>query len=739
MCDVIPFLTYFWYNYNKMNLFDMDTPSIFAAEILFGWKDTPRLVAVEMTDTEAILHQRTPEGTCTSWREPFTPWLLTTQQYSDIGAQWQQLDGDGYCWMAKFGSWTEYQNARMRLRDMHVEMLAYGSPERQFLTLTGYTLFKEMRFDDVHRMQVDIETGGLNPQDPANRILVIVLHDNRGWNEIIDDADEAQMLRRFVQLVRERDPDVIEGHHLFGFDLPYLIERARRHNIALTIGRSGQLMSIGGERNLPIGAINRPYRPVYIPGRHVVDTYFAVQRYDWAKGDLQSYGLKEVARAYGIAHEDRVTIDRTTLYDQWKSNPEKVRQYALQDAQEAAKLAEIVLPTEFYQTQMVPDTYQHVATAGSGEKINAIFGRAYLHAGYAIPRPLPARDYPGGYTEVRRTGVISRVVKADVESLYPSIMLVHRIAPASDRLGVFLPALEELTRRRLEAKAELRRASDPITRAYWDGIQGSFKVLINSFYGYLGANFPFNDFDAARQVTEEGRKIAMRLVNELERSGSKVIEVDTDGVYFQPPEGMEGQASEEAYVQEIAATLPPGIRLSFDGRYRAMISVKTKNYALLDYEGNWTYKGSSLRSRADESYGRQFIAEVLQKLVEGDREGIAKLYRETILRILNGEVPIQELARRERVTEKTFTSENKRKAAEAVRGANIGDYVNLYQRNDGSLGLVENYSGDEDREHYANKLYRFALRLREAIGDDFEYLFPRPETVIREQQQPSLF
>jgi DNA polymerase elongation subunit (family B) len=722
-----------------MNLFDLDLRPLSATSILFGWNTTPRVVAVEMTDTEAILHQRAADGTRTTWREPFTPWLLTTQRYPDIEAQWEQLDGEGYCWMAKFSTWTAYQSARVRLRDMHVDMIAYGSPERQFLMLSGYTLFKEMRFDDVHRMQVDIETAGLNPQEPSSRVLLIVLHDNRGWSEVIEHPNEAQLLQRFVQLVRERDPDVIEGHNLFGFDLPFLLERARRYNVALAIGRSGQLMTIGSERNLPIGAINRPFCPVYIPGRHVLDTYFAVQRHDWAKGDLQSYGLKEVARAYGIADEERVLIDRGDLTEQWRSNPDTVRQYALQDAQETARLAEIVLPTEFYQTQMVPDTYQHVATAGSGEKINAIFVRAYLHAGYAIPRPQPARDYTGGYTEVRITGVIPRVVKADVESLYPSIMLVHRIAPASDRLGVFLPALEELTRRRLEAKAELRRATDPRQRAYWDGIQGSFKVLINSFYGYLGASFPFNDFDAAQRVTEEGRKIAMQLVDALERHGSKVIEVDTDGVYFQPPEGVEGPEAEEAYVQQIAETLPEGIRLSFDGRYRAMISVKTKNYALLDYEGNWTYKGASLRSRADEPYGRRFLAEVLQKLVDGDREGIAQLYRHTILRILSGEIPIEDLARRERVTEKTFTSENKRKAAEAVRGVSVGEYVNLYQRADGSLGMMEDYRGDEDREHYANKLYRFALRLREAIGDDFDRLFPRPEQVIREQQQPSLF
>ena len=39
-----------------MNLFDIDAPALSAEQILFGWRDTPRLVAVEITDTEAILH-----------------------------------------------------------------------------------------------------------------------------------------------------------------------------------------------------------------------------------------------------------------------------------------------------------------------------------------------------------------------------------------------------------------------------------------------------------------------------------------------------------------------------------------------------------------------------------------------------------------------------------------------------------------------------------------------------------
>jgi hypothetical protein len=94
--------------------------------------------------------------------------------------------------------------------------------------------------------------------------------------------------------------------------------------------------------------------------------------------------------------------------------------------------------------------------------------------------------------------------------------------------------------------------------------------------------------------------------------------------------------------------------------------------------------------------------------------------------ILAGRLPVERLARRERVTEKTFSSPAKRRSAEAAKNAAVGDYISVYQREDGSLALAGEYAGDEDRGHYAEKLYRFALRLEDAIGPDFDRLFPRP-------------
>jgi DNA polymerase elongation subunit (family B) len=334
---------------------------------------------------------------------------------------------------------------------------------------------------------------------------------------------------------------------------------------------------------------------------------------------------------------------------------------------------------------------------------------------------------PGGYTDIRATGVIDRVVKADVESLYPSIMLSNGIRPAHDVLDVYLPALRELTRRRIEAKAKARSA-EGTGKHYWDGLQNSFKVLINSFYGYLGAaGFNFNDPDAAAAVTEHGRAIVQKIADELESTGSRVIEIDTDGVYFVPPDAVEGEEAERAYVERIGGALPEGIRLAFDGRFRAMVSLKTKNYVLLGYDGRKTFKGASLRSRADEPYGRDFIAAAVELLLEHRLDALAELYAGTIEDIRNHRVPIEKLARRERVTEKTFTSAGKSRSAAMARGTPVGEYITVYERADGTLALLEQYSsGTENVGYYMDKLYKFACRLREAVGPRFDALIPRP-------------
>ncbi len=720
-------------------------------QALFGSNKTPRVVAVETRQSDATLfHRDAKTGETREETVEFRPWIIQRESEARIlpDSCDELLSGDGYNRLIWFDSWKSYLTGRQILRDERRDYLSYGSAVKQFLIGTGRTLFKQMVFTDLVRMQIDIETSDLSFLAPDACIFMIVASDNRG-HEAVLVGDEWEILSELTHLVQTWNPDVIEGHNFYAFDLPWIRARAAHHGVELAWGRDGSPIAVGQERNAAIGANTRPFVGHYVWGRHIIDTLFQTQRFDLAKGEISSYGLKECARHYHIAEPDRVLLDRADIVRLYHEDPEMVKAYALGDVRETRRLAEVVAPTEFYQTQMVPDSYQSVAVTGSGEKINSVFVRAYLERRQGVARQQAPQPYGGGYTEMRVSGVVARIVKADVESLYPSIMLTHEVSSSSDSLKLFLPLLRELTERRINAKKLSKKwaDSDDMRRAaYYDGLQGSYKLLINSFYGYLGAPFYFNDYTAAARVTEIGQEIVKNIADELEKLKATVIEIDTDGVYFQPPVGTpEGEESETAFVTKVGKRLDEGIRLAFDGRYRTMLSLKAKNYVLVSYEGKKIFKGSSLRSRADEKFGRKFLNEAVDLLLANEPEKLAALYRDLLAKIEAQTLGIEEIARRERVTEKTFNSDAKKRAATAMAGMTVGDYAILYQRKDKSLALAADYNDDDDVEYYQTKLYKFAQRLQAAIGDDFDKLFPKPLTGAKrkakeaEKHQMALF
>lgn len=707
--------------------------------ILFGIDPTERIVAVEPLQDKALIYIR-EDGRVHSEERPFRPWLLTQEKQDIQGAVWTELEDSDYRVLAHFANWSACKSARFKLRDKHISHLAMPSPHKQYLIQSGQTLFKGMAYADVLRMQLDIETLGFSPNAPESAVFLISISTNQGFETLIE-GEEKEMLQRMVELIREVDPDVIEGHNILGFDIPYLIRRAQMHNIKLSLGRDGSEITASLEQNAAIGGISRPMTPYTIFGRHVIDTLIGVQRYDVTKGILSRHGLKECARVFGIACEDRIEIPGAEIASTWRTDPESVRIYAMQDVYETRALSNLIGSAEFYLTQMVPDTYSSIATSGTGEKINLIMIREYLRQGHGIPQAQLPMQVPGGYTEIRRTGLINHVVKCDVESLYPSLMLTYKIKPASDTLGVFEPALEELTRRRFEAKARAKSSTGQ-EKSYWDGLQSSFKILINSFYGYLGAQLNFNDYSAAECITTAGQKIVKDIAEELERTGSTVIEIDTDGVYFQPPQGIETEDQEMDYVAEIGKVLPDGIRLAHDGRFQSMLSLKVKNYVLLTYEGDKIFKGASVRSRADERFGRRFISKAVDLLVRGEKQEVSELYKQIQKEIDSKQMPVEMFRRRERITEKTFNSTAKRRLADAAKNAKVGDYLEVYERIDGTIGLAEDYKNDEDTKYLLEKLYRFANRLREAFTtDEFNRLFPKPsaKTTAESAGQQTLF
>lgn len=717
-----------------------DTPAADSTAIdrlLYGSDPATGIVAVEQAGPGAMrVYWRRATGRqetiVESTVEPFAPWMFLTQEPT-----WPQLAGKyeierlagaaDYCWLARFTQWPAFLTARALLDDAGQRWLGFPSPVEQYLAASGRTLFKDLTYDDLIRLQLDIETSGLDPRAPDAKILLVVVGANGGVEEAIGAGgeDERTILHRLNELIAKIDPDIIEGHNIFNFDLPYLLTRAAAVGVSLTWGRDGSPVTAGSSQRFKVAARSIPFQPHYIHGRHLLDTYQQIQRYDSA-GALTSYGLKQAIDALGLTREDRTFVRGESLNATWELDREKVIRYALDDIRDVAALSAVTVPTEFYQTQILPQPLQKVATSGTGGKVNALVLRAHVAARESVPQPQPPQAYPGGYSEVRAVGIFRPVVKCDVESLYPAIMLTEGISSARDRLGIMLPLLRELTTRRLDAKQRARLSAGR-EHAYWQGLQGSFKVLINSFYGYLGySRAVLNDYAAAERITLRGQELIKVVVAELERTGARVIEIDTDGVYFVPPPGIDTQAADEAYVASIGRTLPAGINLAFDGRYQGMLSLKTKNYVLLDYDGTLIVRGSSLRSRREEPYLRRFLYEAADLLVRGEREAVRALYFATARQIQQRALAPRDFCRWETITDKTFTSEHNRRLAAAAQGQRVGERIEVYQRATGALGPITEYANDEDVDYLLRRLRDVAARFSDIYEDAaaFDYAFP---------------
>jgi DNA polymerase I len=714
----------------------IDQTSLATEQLLYGPDPTPRIVAADFVAGNKIrIYTRQQSGETEAVEESFSPWLLaaldTPWQSGRYEVAIREFEGENPLrYFVSFDDWYAHNDAVREARDSGETFFRLNSPVEQHLMTTGKSLFKEMVFDDLRRLQIDIETTGFEPNLPQSQIIVVAIRTSAGHEEIIQLCEsEAELIKHVNERIKFHDPDVIEGHNIFNFDIPFLATRASRLGLQLDWGRDGSNIWIGNtQQRFKVGPLTLPFTPCSITGRHIVDTYQQIQRYD-AGGKLTSYGLKNAVEALGMTRPDREFISGDEIKHVWNTDPDRVIRYALDDVRDVNLLSELALPTEFYQTQLLPRSLQSVAIGGPGEKINDLMVRAYVLQSESIPLASESRDYPGGHAELIEVGMFKPVVKCDVESLYPSIMLTEEIAPKTDSLGAYLPMLKDLTERRLHSKSMAQRTRGS-EQAVWDGLQSSFKVLINSFYGYLGYGRGFfNDFDAAERVTRSGHRIIKQTVDSLRATDARPIEVDTDGVYFVPPSNIATEEEEKSYVESIGKKLPTGIRLTHDGRYQAMLSVRLKNYGLLTYDNRIILRGSALRNRRMERCLRTFLHDATLAFLSDDRDRARQLYFDLADRIQRRALPISEFSQWAMLHHDTLQAQPrlKRLADRLPNHVRSGERVEIYEKENGELGFVDEYEGDENSTYLLRRLHDTAARFEAlfATGTEFNAFFPK--------------
>jgi DNA polymerase elongation subunit (family B) len=400
----------------------------------------------------------------------------------------------------------------------------------------------------------------------------------------------------------------------------------------------------------------------------------------------------------------------------------------------------------FALAQIAPRRYERLADAGAATGvIDPLLVRAYLRAGAALPAHQESDGTPHSGASLRlfAAGVARRVVKADVASLYPSLMRAFRIRPARDHLGAMLALVDRLVEQRLAAKAAARAAAPGSAERYQhEAISAALKLVVNSAYGYLAAGGTltrFADVHAANEVTRRGRETLDLMCRELAARGVTLLEADTDGVYFSVPDSWT-EADERRAVAEVAALLPPLVKLEFDGRYAAMLSHEPKNYALLGYGGAMVFKGVAFRSSRAEPFGQRFLRRAIECLLTGDVAGVRAAYLDTLDALRRRQVSTYDVSSHVRLTKtpeqyRAVRHERRELAYEAMLAAgrswSLGDRARVYRTRTGVGGVVRDDADprDYDIEYYVRLLHDiYAVKLARAFAsDDYAAVFADPD------------
>ncbi len=620
---------------------------------------------------------------------------------------------------------------------------------------------KEDYLSNLHLLSFDIEVYNplLSPRPEKDPIIMISLADNFGYSSVLTYKEkiknkcieilssEKEIIKRFVEIVNEKNPDVVIGYNTDLFDFGYLRDRAEKYKVNLDLGVDGSDLKF--ER----GGYGSKAKIRGIPH---IDLYPVIRR----SFRLSKYTLEDVAEELLGREKTKISVKEIfKCWDEGGEELERLVQYSLEDAIITLEIGKNILPLQLELCKIVGQTPFDISRMTSGQLVEWLLIKKAYEYNEIVPNRPKGRDLiereaesiVGGYVRQPEKGLHIDIVLFDFRSLYPSIIVTHNIDPSTlncgccvnDNVGPksghrfcqkekgFIPRiLEDLVKRRMDIKKSIKKEEDPMKRRILDIQQQALKILANSFYGYMG--YPRARWycrEAAESVTAWGRYYIQETIKMAENFGLKVVYGDTDSLFCE----ANGISSEKIkdFVKQINSTLPGIIELEYEGRYKRGIFVTKKRYAMVDEDGKMVVRGLELVRRDWAQIAKETQKNVLMAILrEGSPEKAAEIIRNEIKKIKGKNVNTEDLIIYTQLTKDvseyktdaphvSIAKRAKKMGREISRGSIIGYVVT---RGEGKIGnralLVDEIEKfDYDPDYYIdNQLLPAVLRIMEALG-----------------------
>ncbi|NIO22598.1 MAG: DNA polymerase [Candidatus Aenigmarchaeota archaeon] len=484
--------------------------------------------------------------------------------------------------------------------------------------------------------------------------------------------DEKGMIKRFVELIGEKNPDIIVTYNGDLFDFVKLRSRAGHYKMDLAIGRD--------KSNLTYTKRGRIYS-AKITGRVHVDLYDFIEHI--LSDTLQSETLTLDMVSREILGKGKRPIKWKDIEEMWKkkTNLNKLADYCKWDSVLALKLSERLIPQIFELCRLTGQTLFDTTRLTYSQLVEwLLIKRAHERNEIVLNRPKydeikrrrEASPYTGGYVYTPKTGIHENIALFDFASLYPSTVITHNISPETldkdpeeskeknsvpgedhffslKREGFIKSVLEDLVKRRIEIKKKMESLGKE-SPGYRDlhNRQYALKILANASYGYYAyAGSRWYSRICAKSIAAWGRYYIQKVIKKAEDMNLKVIYGDTDSLFLADCR----EQKVKGFLGEVNKDLPETMELEFEGLYKSGIFVPTKvgttakkRYALLDQENKITIRGFEKVRRDWCKIAKDTQEKVLLAILKDrDQDKAVNTVEETIERLKKGEVDKKEL------------------------------------------------------------------------------------------------
>lgn len=592
----------------------------------------------------------------------------------------------GFKWIKATGNQTRTKTVKVDLTMDAEEIQEIDNLENtklKYISIDIETISEE-GLPDSKKDIIGMISMSFNPPYNSDSSLVLVSKTfTKNNRNVRIFANEKEMLKEFLKILENYDPDVLVGYNINNFDFPYLLSRLRENNLSLMLGRCNQKPSLSRK----VGSYYRNSTT----GRIIVDAYELIKE-SIRKGNLKlkRLGLGDVARE--LLSDKKLDISHSEIFGHWHGDNEQITklvEYARKDAELALRLVlEKGFLDKFFELSKVSGLLlQDCLDGGEAQRVENLLLREFNKNDYVLPNKPSEGTYEDKEVQELKGALVlepkiglhtDTIVYLDFKSMYPSIFIAYNICPTTllknktevetittpygtefvsknIREGILPMILKRLIGERDKVRYEEKRSLDKNVKHLLEAKQLALKIMTNAFYGYTG--YPrarLYVIDIANTITGCGRFLINKTKDIIEsKSGYEVVYGDTDSIMiniktndletaYKTGETLEGLINSE---------LSGIVQMKIEKVFKSLLILSKKRYAGLAYEKSNNEWKEEMIMKGIETVRRDWcdattktLYEVLNILLKEQNPKKAFSYvKEFLTRLERNEIPVEDL------------------------------------------------------------------------------------------------